>query len=212
MSTGNQRVECVEQFLDVVEVQAGGRLVEDEQRGHSLLLTEVIGQFDALVLAARKGGGGLPQFDVAQAHILQGFHLFHYFHLLVCCEELNSLIDSHVHYVISIDTLELHLQDVALETLAVTGFTFQHEVVHKLHLHGHRTLAFALLAAASLGVEREVSRSVAHLFGQLLSGQQFANLVPGTDVRHGVRAGGSADGVLIDEIDMLDLIHVALQT
>ena len=65
MSPLQQGIKGFEQLLDVVEVEACGGFVEDEEGRVALLLTEVVGQLDALVLTARKGGGGLPQLDVA---------------------------------------------------------------------------------------------------------------------------------------------------
>ena len=46
-------IEGIEQLLDVVEVQTRRGFVENEQGGFRLLLAEVIGQFDALVLSSR---------------------------------------------------------------------------------------------------------------------------------------------------------------
>jgi hypothetical protein len=51
----DQPVEQAEQLLDVGEVQAGGRLVEDED---TALLAQVGGQLDPLPLAAGQGREG----------------------------------------------------------------------------------------------------------------------------------------------------------
>ncbi|MNC67965.1 hypothetical protein D3C75_1185110 [compost metagenome] len=47
-----QAVEHVEQLLDIGEVQAGGRLVENVQRLASISLGQFTGQLDPLRLAA----------------------------------------------------------------------------------------------------------------------------------------------------------------
>lgn len=70
VSAADEGVEGFEQLADVVEVEAGGGLVEDEERRVGLLQAQVVGQLDALVLAAREGGRRLPQLDVAQANVL----------------------------------------------------------------------------------------------------------------------------------------------
>ena len=45
-------VEGIQQAAYVVEMKAGGRLVEDEYRGRMLLHTQIVGQLHALVLTA----------------------------------------------------------------------------------------------------------------------------------------------------------------
>ena len=69
----DETAEGRQQLGDVVEMQAGGRLVEDIQRAFAGSLGQVRGQFHALRLAAGKRGGGLAQPQVAEAHI--GEHL-----------------------------------------------------------------------------------------------------------------------------------------
>ena len=54
-SIGNQRVERLQQFVHIVEMQPRGRLVEDEQGGaFHLSFDKEIGQLHALCLAARE--------------------------------------------------------------------------------------------------------------------------------------------------------------
>src|SRR5207245_1233686 len=60
-------LQNVEKFSHVVEVQAGGGLVEDVERAAGLALGELASQLDALGLAAGKGGGGLAEGDVTEA-------------------------------------------------------------------------------------------------------------------------------------------------
>jgi hypothetical protein len=68
-------VEHLEQQVDVVEVQAGGGLVEDVERAAGVALGQFQRQLDALRLAARQRGGALAQLDVAEAHVEQGLQL-----------------------------------------------------------------------------------------------------------------------------------------
>lgn len=62
----DQRVECRQQLVDVVEMKSRRRFVEDE---HHAALRAVLGQerrqLYALALAARQGRRGLAQLDVA---------------------------------------------------------------------------------------------------------------------------------------------------
>ena len=47
----------------------------------------------------------------------------------------------------------------------VAGFAFENEVGHELHFHRDDSRPLAFFASAALGVEREILRCVAHLFG-----------------------------------------------
>ena len=114
VATRDEGVEGVEQRLDVVEVQAGGGLVEDEEGARALLAAEIVGQLYALVLAAGEGGGGLPELDVAQAHVLQGAEAGDDLPGLrvavgMCAKELDGLRDGHLQHVVDVGAVILHL-------------------------------------------------------------------------------------------------------
>ena len=75
-----QLAQGAHQLGDIVEMQAGGRLVEHEQvamTGHRLTaaaavargLGQIPGQLEPLGLTARQGGHGLAELDVLQPHI-----------------------------------------------------------------------------------------------------------------------------------------------
>jgi peptide chain release factor 3 len=70
-----QAVQHLEQHLDVLEVQAGGRLVEDVERAAGVALGQFQRQLDALRLAAGQRGGALAELDVAEADVEQGLQL-----------------------------------------------------------------------------------------------------------------------------------------
>jgi hypothetical protein len=70
-----QLVQHLQQQPDVVEVQAGGGLVQDVQRAPGVALAQLQRQLHALRLAARQRGGALAQADVAQAHVEQRLQL-----------------------------------------------------------------------------------------------------------------------------------------
>ena len=56
---------------DVVEVQAGGGLVEDVEGAARLAPRQLAGELDALGLAAGEGGRALAEADVAEADVDQ---------------------------------------------------------------------------------------------------------------------------------------------
>ena len=68
----DQSAQDGEQFFGVVEVQAGGGLVEDVQGFAGVDPAQFGGQFDALRLAAGKRVRRLAQRHVSQAHFLRG--------------------------------------------------------------------------------------------------------------------------------------------
>ncbi len=55
MTLFNQCIESMKQSLDIMEVQTGGRLIEDEERRLLVFLTDQVGKFDTLVLTTREG-------------------------------------------------------------------------------------------------------------------------------------------------------------
>src|SRR6267142_2467906 len=59
-----EAMQDVEQLLNVVEVQAGGRLVEQVEGLAGLALAEFAGQLDALRFATRERHSGLAQMHV----------------------------------------------------------------------------------------------------------------------------------------------------
>src|SRR5438105_4940 len=65
----NQAIEHVEELANVIEVQAGGRLVEDVKRAARVGPSQLGRELDALRLAAGEGGGRLAQGEVVQAHV-----------------------------------------------------------------------------------------------------------------------------------------------
>ena len=62
-----QAVQDMQQQADVVEMQAGGRFIQYVERAAGIALGEFQGELDALRLAARERGGGLPELDIAEA-------------------------------------------------------------------------------------------------------------------------------------------------
>src|SRR5208282_1734476 len=73
-----QPVQHVEQLLHVVEVQAGGGLVEKVKSFSGLALAQLAGQLDALRFAARQSHRRLAEMNVAEANIDQRLQLLFY--------------------------------------------------------------------------------------------------------------------------------------
>ena len=132
-----------------------------------------------------------------------------YQRLLPSGEELDCLVDCHVKHVGDVLAVELHFEDVALETLAVAMLTLKNYVSHKLHLNGYHSRSLALLATPSLGIEREELRGESHLYGKRLVGIKVAYGIVCLDVCGRIGAGALAYGVLVNKLHMLDCLDVA---
>ncbi len=203
---------------DVVEVQAGGRLVEQEQlalarRGLAAgglglrCLGQVAGELEALRLAARQRGHGLAELDVVQPDVDDG--LQHAHHLAVARKQLHRLGHGEVKHVGHVQVaraqvggrlaVDAHLQHLRPVALAVAVGAAQVDVAEELHLDVLEARAAAGGAAPVAAVEAEFGRGVAALARQRRVGKQLADGVPGADVADRVGARGLADGRLVDE-------------
>ena len=190
----DQRMPGVEQLAqrphqlgDVVEMQAGGRLVEEEERaafadalrGRGRLGQETR-QLQALRLAAGQRGDRLPEAHVFQADVDDGLQLGD--DLAVVREELDGFADGQVQHVghrqLPRPAHQLDLQHDAAEAAAVAVGAAQVDVGEELHLHVLEAAAAAGGAAAVAGIEAEHAGAVVALDGQRCLGEQLAHLVP----------------------------------
>ena len=67
----DELVQDVEQLARVLEVQAGGRLVENVERPARAALRQLLGELHALRFPAAQRRRRLAQLDVAEADVLQ---------------------------------------------------------------------------------------------------------------------------------------------
>ena len=126
-------------------------------------------------------------------------------------EELDGFRNRHVEHVEDVLAIVLNVEHIALEALAVTTFALENQIGHELHLNRDDTRAFAFLASAAVGIEREVLGGETHLLGQGLVGKELADGIVSLHVRGGIGARALADGVLVDELHMADSLPVAIQ-
>uniref|UniRef100_A0A914YSX1 Uncharacterized protein n=1 Tax=Panagrolaimus superbus TaxID=310955 RepID=A0A914YSX1_9BILA len=112
-----QLVQHAQQRFDVVEVQAGGRLVEDVQGTAGIAARQFLGQLHALCFTTGQRGRALAQLDVAQADVDQCFQL-------ACdrrhrLEQLQCILDGHFQHVVDVEALVQDLQRFAVVALAM---------------------------------------------------------------------------------------------
>ena len=153
----DQAVEHFEQLADVLEMEAGGRLVEDVERLAGGAPRQLLRQLDALRLAAAERRRRLADLDVAEADLLQHAHL-------VAdagdrLEEARPRPRRHVEHVGDRVALELHLQRLAVVAGAVAHVAGDVDVGQEVHLDLDQAVALARLAAAALDVEARSGRA-----------------------------------------------------
>ena len=200
-----QLVQHLQQLGHVVEVQARGRLVQDVERAAGGAARQLLGELDALRLAARQRGGLLADVDVAEADARQRLQLVaDRRHRL---EELGALLHRHVEHVGDRLVLELHLQRLAVVALALADVAGDVHVGQEVHLDLDDAVALAGLAAPALDVEREAARLVAARLGLRQAGEPLADRREGAGVGGGVGARRAADGRLVDVDDLVEVLQ-----
>ena len=199
----DEAVQDLEQPLDVGEVQAGRRLVEDVERAAGRDLRELGRELDALRLAARQRRRRLAEADVAEPDVVE--RLQPPADLRDVLEELDGLLDRHVEHVGDRLALEADVERLAVVALAVALLARHVDVGQEVHLDLDLPVAAADLAAPALDVEREAPGLVAARPRLLRLGEQVADDVEEARVRRRVRARRAADRRLVDLDDLVEL-------
>ena len=202
-----EAVENFKQLADVVEVEAGGGLVEEIEGAASLALGELAGELHALGFAAGERGGGLAEMDVAEAYVDEGLQL------LVdggdVFEDGDGVFDRQVEQVGDAVAVELYRERLLIVAASVTYFAEDVDVGQEVHLDAALAFALAGLAAAALHVEGEAAGLVAALARLGQHGEEVAHGGEDAGVGRGVRTRGAADGGLIDLDDLVELVDAA---
>ena len=165
---------------------------------------EVGGEFDALGFAAGERGGGLAEADVAEADLVEDVELVDDFG--DAGEVAEGFLDGHVEDVVDVAALVLDVEDGGFVTGSVAFFAGELDVGEELHFDGDGAVAFADVAAAAGDVEGEAAGGEALALGVGLGGEEGADFVEGLDVGDGVGARGAADGGLVDEDDVVEVL------
>ena len=185
----DQPVEHGEQLLHVVEVEAGGGLVEDVEGAAGAHPGQLPRQLDALGLAAGEGGGGLPELHVAEPHVVERHQ--DPLDLAVVGEVEDGLAHREVEHLGDVLPLEMHLERGLVEALPLAHLAGDEHVGQEVHLHHLHPVALAGLAAASLDVEAEAAGQVAERAGLRRLGEDVAHQVEDLGVGGRVGAWGS---------------------
>src|SRR5262249_48119411 len=147
--------EHAEQPPDVVQVEPGGGLVEDVEDVVAQAGAELCGDLETLRLAAREGGGRLPQTKIAQPDVPQdleppgqpgGGP-----------EERDGLVHGHRQHLADVPPLIGDLADIRTVPPPLALAARDVDVLEEVHLELLEAVALAGLAAAPGHVEGEVT-------------------------------------------------------
>ena len=200
----DELVQHFEQQLDVGEVEAGRRLVEQVHRAAGGFFHQLAGQLDALGFAAGERGRRLADLDVVEADRVERAELV--MDRRDVLEVGQRFLHVHLEHLGDALFLVHHLQRFAIEAMAVADGARDPDVGQEIHFEAVRAVAFARFAAAALHVEAEPARLVAAAlrFGQLRV--EAADVVEQLDVRAGIRARRAADRRLVDDDQLVELV------
>ena len=212
----DQLIERDEQSLDVCQVQAGRRLVEDVQSVFGALqLAELGCDLDSLRFAARQRRRRLSQRQIAKAEAIQHVDLPR--QRRFGCEKGHALLDRHVQHVVDRLAADGDLERFGVESSALAGAARHLDVRHEVQLGRDDPLALTLFAPAAFDVEAESPGFVVALDRQRRVGKEVADGVVEADVSCRIRPAVSSDRRLIDAdhlvhvLDAVDAIVLARQ-
>src|SRR5262249_37488935 len=152
---GDQTAEDGEQLAYVLEVQAGGRFVEDVESAAGVALGELARQLDPLRLAARQRRRRLAERDVAEADVLQ--RLQDAAQLAVVLEQAHRVGDGGLEDVGDSASLPVSPQRRVVVAPAAADLAGDVDVGQEVHLDLADAVPLAGLAAAAAHVEREAA-------------------------------------------------------
>ena len=200
-----QAVQHVQQLPHVVEVQAGGRFVEDVEGAAGVAFGEFAREFDPLRFAAGEGHGVLSETDVAEAHVEQGLQFA--LQRRDVFEEMPGFLDVHVQYVADGFAFVGDTEGFAVVACAVADVAGDVYVRQEVHFDFDDAVALAGFASAAFDVEGEAPRRVAARAAFLGTGEKVADGGEDAGVGGGVGSGGAADGRLVDVDDFVELVE-----
>src|SRR5262249_24047041 len=173
---------------------------------------QLLGELDALRLAAGKRSRLLADMDVIEADAVQEFErLAHPRHRL---EEVQRLLHRHVEYVGDRFAAKQDFQRLAVVALALADVAGDVDVGQEVHLDPDYAVALAGLAAAALDVEREAARLVAAGARFRQAREPFADRRERAGISRRVGPRRAADrrlGDVDDLVEMFDALDAVIR-
>ncbi len=147
----HELVQHLQQQVDVGKVQARGGFIQNVKRAPGVAFGQLQRQLHPLCFAPRQGGGGLPQADVAQAHIGQGLQLaVQHGH---SGKHIQSAVNRQVEHLGNVQPFVTNFQRLAVVALAMAHVAGHIHIGQEVHFHPHHAIALAGLTTAAGHVE-----------------------------------------------------------
>lgn len=206
----DQALQGFEQSRHVLEVQPGGRLIQDIERIAGRRPLQLGCELDALGFAAAEGRRRLSQLQVAEANILQRHQTPR--DLRQVAEEVGGLFDRHLKHVVHALVLEPDRERIGVKAGAVTFLANDFDGRKEVHFERRNACTETRFAAAAGHIEREPPLDV---LAQPRLGQhreQVAHVRPDVRVGRRVAARSAANGGLVDFDDLVNLVDAGDRT
>ena len=200
-----ETVQNVEQLAHIVEMQSGGRLVQQIKSFSGLALAEFAGELDALGFASGERDGRLTEVNVSQADVDQGLQLL--LDLRNVFENLEHVRYGHFEQVGDGIAVVADRQRFVVVAASAADFALHVNVGQEIHFDAALAFALAGFAASAGNVEGEASGFVSALarFGQ--HGVEVANRREDAGIGCGIGARSASDGRLVDANDLVDQLR-----
>jgi hypothetical protein len=158
ISLAGQGLQNLQELFYIIEVKAGGRLVQNVDRSSRGSAVQLPGELDSLSLATRQGHGALSDLDIAQSNVEKGLKLvFQHGNPL---EEGGGFLDRHRKDVGDTLAAVLDFESLPIVTLAPADLTLHEDVRKEVHADLDRPIPCAGFAASPFHVERETACGV----------------------------------------------------
>ena len=148
----------------------------------------------------------MPETEVTESDVLEGLQRDGDFLVLgEIFEEGDGLGDGHFEDVVDGLSVEVDAEHVGLEAFAAAGGADEGDIAEELHFDALVAETGAAFAASAVRVEAEGGGAEAGTLGGRGLGEEVADVIPGSEVDHGGRAGGFAGRGLVDHDDFADV-------
>ena len=203
----DQALEQSDEKRNIIEVQSGRRLVEDEQvSGFSFPvsgLAKVPDEFQPLRFAAGESVERLAKAQITESDFLQDCERTgEPFAFVEFAEKMHRLAHGQFEQFVDRVAAQLHFQDMRLEPSTFAFRAAHVEVAQELHFDFLEAGPAAALATSAAGVKgkRARSQSLRHRFRQ--RGEKFAHPIVNPEIKDRGRTRGAGERRLIDHYDL----------
>ena len=201
----HQGVEDAGQLGHIIEVEARGGFVQDVDGTACTAPGQLGRQLDPLCFAAGQFGGGLPQLDIAQAHVIEGPDLTADGGQVL--KEIHCLLHGHVEDIVNVLIFIAHFQGLPVVALAVAHLAGNVHIRQEVHFDPVDTVAPAGFAAAALDIKGKAPFGITPGFGIRGGGKEVADHVENARIGGRVGPGRPPDGGLVNVDDLVQLVH-----